>query len=67
MPDNLKATIEGALPHRTKSKAENSDLQETKVAVTEPVDFPFTISDLEYRNDSLHQALDLRAIVLRVK
>jgi SAM-dependent methyltransferase len=67
LPDKLKATIEGALPHRTKTKAENSDLQETKVAVTEPVDFPFTTSDLEYRDDSLHQALDLKAIVQRVK
>jgi len=67
VPDNLKMAIEGALPRRTKTKAENSYLQEAKVAATEPADFPFTTSDLEYRDDSLHEALDLRAIVLRVK
>jgi len=67
VPDNLKAAIQGTLPRRTKTKAENSCLQDAKVAATEPADFPFTTSDLEYRDDSLHQALDLRAIVLQVK
>jgi len=67
LPGNLKTAVEGALPQRKKTKAENSRLQEAKVAGTEPADFPFTIADLEYRADSLHQALDLKAIVLRVK
>ena len=67
VPDNLKAAIEGALPRRTKTKAEKSCLQEANGAVTEPADYPFTTSDLEFREDSLHEALDLRATVLRIK
>jgi SAM-dependent methyltransferase len=67
LPNNIKAAIEGGLPRRSKSESEKSNLQDANLAVTEPVDYPFTTSDLEYRNVSLHEALDLRAIVLRVK
>ncbi len=67
VPNNIKAAIEGGLPRRSKSESEKSNLQDANLAVTEPADYPFTTSDLEYRNVSLHEALDLRAIVLRVK
>jgi hypothetical protein len=33
----------------------------------EAADYPFTTSDLEFRGDSLHEALDLRATVLRIE
>jgi len=67
VPDNLKVAIAGAVPHRTKTKTENSCLQEANAAVTKPVDYPFTTSDLEFRDESLREALDLRATVLRIK
>ncbi len=67
LPDSLKATTGGASTRRSKKKAENSGLPETNAAVTEPADYPFTTSDLEYRADSLHEALDLRATVLRIE
>ena len=67
VPDNLKAAIAGALPRRTKTKTEKSSLQKANAAVTEPADYPFTTSDLEFRDDSLHEALDLKATVLRNK
>ena len=67
VPNNLKATIAGAVPHRSKTKTDNSCLQEANVTVTEPVDYPFTTSDLEFRDESLREALDLRATVLRIK
>jgi len=46
----------------SRKKADRPD-----VTSTEPAEFPFTTSDLEFRGDSLHQALDLRATVVRVK
>ena len=67
LPDSLKATTGGASPRRTKAKAENSSLQEANAAATEPADYPFATSDLEFRDDSLHEALDLRATVLRIE
>ena len=67
VPDRLKAAVEGALSRRKKTKVENSSLAEVNAAVTEPADYPFTTSDLEFRDDSLREALDLRATVLRVK
>jgi len=67
VPDSLKTVIERALPRRTKTKANNPDFREATTAVTEPVDYPYTTADLEFRDDSLHKALDLRATVLRVK
>ena len=67
VPEKLKAAIEGAFPRRTKTKADSSHLAEAGAVVIEPADYPFTTSDLEYRDDSLHEALDLRAVVLRIK
>ncbi len=67
MESKLKAAIEGAFPRRTKTKADNSHLPQADAVVTEPSDYPFSTSDLEYRDDSLHEALDLRAVVLRIK
>jgi len=67
VPDKLKAAIEGALPRRTKTNTKGSDLKEANAAVKEPADYPFTLSDFEFRNDSLHEALDLKAIALRIK
>ena len=50
-----------------KSGAESSHSQPGRSADTAPADYPFSLSDLEVRNESLHKALDLRAIVQRVK
>ena len=60
-----KASIEEASKRRPKTK--DSDLQETTAAAAESADYPFTLSDLEFRDDSLHEALDLKAIALRIK
>ena len=67
LPDSLKSTVGGVSPRRTKTKAQNSGLQDANAAVSEPADYPFTTSDLEFRDDSLREALDLRATVLRVE
>ena len=50
-----------------KSGAGTSHSQVTRSADSAPADYPFSLSDLEVRDDSLHEALDLRAIVQRVK
>lgn len=65
--DSLKAALGGAFSRRAKTKADNASLPEANAAVTEPADYPFTTSDLEFRDDSLHEALDLRATVLRIE
>jgi hypothetical protein len=62
-----KTDIKGTWARRAKKELKNSDLQGSAGAITEPVDYPFTTSDLELRSNSLRQALDLRATVLRVK
>ncbi|MCP4982229.1 MAG: class I SAM-dependent methyltransferase [Gammaproteobacteria bacterium] len=67
VPENLKAAIEGALARRTKTEAKNSYLPEANGVATESADYPFSTSDLEFRGDSLHEALDLRATVLRIE
>jgi SAM-dependent methyltransferase len=64
VPASLKAAVERALPRRTNVKAEN---RHARATVENPVDYPFTTSDLEFRDDSLHDALDLRATVLRIE
>ena len=67
VPGRLKAAIAGALPHRARKKAKTPRSQQANSADTVTVDYPYTISDLEFRDDSLHKALDLRATVLRIK
>jgi hypothetical protein len=67
VPDKLKAAIEEALPRRTKTRIKNARSPEANVAVTEPADYPFTTSDLAFRDNSIQDALDLRATVLQVK
>ena len=58
---------DGDLPRRRKTKPENTELPAEQAAAADSSGFPFTTSDLEYRDDALQQALDLRATVLRVK
>jgi SAM-dependent methyltransferase len=67
VPTSLKTAVKGALPRRAKKELANSCLQKSDSAGTKPTDYPFVTSDLELRDDSLHKALDLRAIVLRIK
>lgn len=67
VPDNAKAVVTGALSRPTQTELRNSKRREPDAAVTQSVAYPYTTSDLEFRETSLHQALDLRAIVLRVK
>jgi len=67
VPDTLKAVVKGAWSRPTRTEIKNSGVQEPDATVTEAAAYPYTTSDLEFRHSSLHGALDLRAIVLRVK
>lgn len=67
LPHGPKMDPASDLPRRRKTKPENAELPAEQAAAAESSGFPFTTSDLEYRDDALHQALDLRAAVLRVK
>ncbi len=67
LPGTPKPGTEGYSSSRKKTKSKSVKIPEEKPGVTEAEEFPFTTSDLEYRGDALHQALDLRATVLRVK
>lgn len=62
-----KTDIKGTWARQADKELNNSDLQGSAGAIAESVDYPFTTSDLELRSNSLRQALDLSATVLRVK
>ena len=61
------ASAENDASRRTKTKGNNDDSQRSNSTVAEAGEYPFSTSDLEFRDGSLHEALDLRATVLRVK
>ncbi len=67
MTNNAKADVDEAQSHRAKTEGDSDDSSDATAAGSEPADYPFTTSDLEARDDSLRTALDLRAVVLRVK
>jgi SAM-dependent methyltransferase len=67
LTDNGKADSKETSSRSAKKELKNAQLQGSDEAATEPADYPFTLSDLELRRDSLRQSLDLRATVLRVK
>ena len=52
---------------RVKSTGDNSVLPQSNTAATEAVDYTYTTPDLRFGDDSLHESLDLRATVTRVK
>ena len=56
-----------ASSRRAKAKAENPAVPGASGIDAKPAEYPYTTGDLEFRGDSLHEALDLRATVLRVK
>lgn len=64
---NSKAADEASSKRREKTGDNNSNSSQANAVISEPVDYPFSTSDLEARDDSLNKALDLRATVLRVK
>lgn len=66
-PDRFKAAFFGASSRKSKTKISSTDSSQPKAPVSEPADYPYTLSDLEYREDALKQALDLKATVLRIK
>jgi SAM-dependent methyltransferase len=57
----------GASARKTKAKADNADSSQSNAAASKPSDYPYTLSDLEFRDQALHEALDLKATVLRIK
>jgi 2-polyprenyl-3-methyl-5-hydroxy-6-metoxy-1,4-benzoquinol methylase len=57
----------GTSSRRGREELKKARLRESDGVVSEPIDYPFTTSDLELRSHSLRRALDLRATVLRVK
>ena len=67
LQNNLKTVSKSASPRPAKKELETPNLPASDASVTESVDYPFTTSDLGLRSNSLRQALDLRATVLRVK
>ena len=50
-----------------RKKSTNADVPGAREASARPEEYPYSTSDLEFRGDSLHEALDLRATVLRIK
>jgi len=65
--NNGKPDGNGTSSRRAKKELRKARLQEADGAVTVPIEYPFTTSDLELQSHSLRQALDLTATVLRVK
>lgn len=54
-------------PRRKKTRSDEPTSRDAGAAAADAADFPFTTSDLEVRDNDLRRALDLRAIVQRVK
>ncbi|MDH3760008.1 MAG: class I SAM-dependent methyltransferase [Gammaproteobacteria bacterium] len=67
LSDKTETTSGGASSRKSKTKVGNTDSSQIKAAASESADFPYTLSDLEFRGQALHQALDLKATVLRIK
>ena len=67
LPGIQEAGIEKGSKRRKKVKSRSADLSAGQAGAAESGEFTFTTSDLEYRDDTLRKALDLRATVLRVK
>ncbi len=61
---DAETAARGKKARRAKSKTRAAGAGD---ATTEHSEYPFTLADLEVRDTALHEALDLRAIVSRIK